>query len=48
MVLIWMQLLKQIKTFIFQLLKENFVVRLIIDLKMHYSSNGHDIKTKHT
>ncbi len=48
MVLIWMHLFKEIKTFIYQLLKENFVIWLITNLKMHYSSSGHDERTKHT
>jgi hypothetical protein len=29
-------------------LKEKLVIWLITDLKMHYSSSGHDKKTKHT
>jgi hypothetical protein len=48
MVLFWLQLFKQIITFIFQLLKENLMIWLITNLKMHKLSNGHDQKTKHT
>ncbi len=48
MVLIWMQLFKQIKTFICEFLKENLVIQLIVDFKMRYSSSDHDKKTKHT
>ncbi len=48
MVLIWIQLFKQIKTFICELLKENVVIQLIIDLKMHCSPSNHDQRTKHT
>ncbi len=42
MVFIWMQLFTQIKTFVCQLLKENLVIQLITNLKIHYSSSGHD------
>jgi hypothetical protein len=43
-----MQLFKQIKTCICQLLKENLVIQLITNLKMHYSSSDHEQITKHT
>jgi hypothetical protein len=47
MILIWLQLFEQIMTFICQLLKENLVIQLITNLKMQYSSSGHDQRTKH-
>jgi hypothetical protein len=43
-----MQLFKQIIIFICQLLKENLVIQLMIDLKMHYFSSDHDQITEHT